>query len=417
MNDTPGRNSPGPSPSDEQPPVVPEEPTPADQAPRTGEDARGSQWAREQPPGGQWSTPSAVPPQTRRTTRERARANSGHQQPGGGGGWGPQAAGGGWGNWTPPVRAPQPGVIPLRPLAVGEIIDGAIRTVRVQWRTALGISLALAVGTQTVATVVTGLWFRDVPDLQSLADSETLTPRELLDAIGSSLGGVGVAWAVGLIGSIIATAMLTVMVSRAILGRTSTIGEAWRSARPQLAGMFGLLVLLPLMICAVFAVGLGIGLLVAAAGAEAAGSALALLGGLGSLVAGAWLWIRYSLAVPALMLEKQGVIASMRRSAKLVRGTWWRVFGVQLLAVALTFVVSMIAQLPVGVVETLVAGGSGTSDSTGWPTLIVSGIGAVISSTLAFPVTAAVTALLYTDQRIRRESLDLELVRAAGSGE
>ncbi|MFI1801509.1 hypothetical protein ACH427_29795 [Streptomyces sp. NPDC020379] len=415
MNDTPGRNSPGPSPSEERPPAAPQEPTPADGAPGTGEDARSSQWADEQPPAGQWSTPSTVPPQTRRTTRERARANPGPQQPAGGGRRPQAAASGGWGNWTPPAQAPQPGVIPLRPLAVGEIIDAAIRTVRVQWRTALGISFALAVGTQAVATVVTGLWFRHTPDLQSLADSETVSPRELLDAIGSSLGGVGIAWAIGLIGSIIATGMLMVMVSHAILGRTTSIGEAWRSARPQLGRMCGLLVLLPLMVCGVLAVGLGIGMLVTAAGAESAGAALALLGGLGSVVAGAWLWIRYSLAVPALMLEKQGVIASMRRSAKLVRGSWWRVFGVQLLAVALTFVVSMIAQMPVGVVESLVSGGS-DSDVTSWPTLIVAGVGAVISSTLAFPVTAAVTALLYTDQRIRRESLDLELARAAGAG-
>ncbi|MEV6671661.1 hypothetical protein [Streptomyces sp. NPDC051162] len=415
MNDTPGRNSPGPSPSEERPPAPPEESAPADRAPGTDEDARSSQWADEQPPAGQWSAPSAVPPQTRRTTRERARSNPGRQQPGTGG-WGPQAASsGGWGNWTPPAQAPQPGVIPLRPLAVGEIIDAAIRTVRVQWRTALGISFALAVGTQAVATVVTGLWFRDVPDLQSFTDSETVSPRELLDAIGSSLGGVGIAWAIGLIGSIIATGMLMVMVSHAILGRTTSIGEAWRSARPQLGRMCGLLVLLPLMVCGVLAVGLGIGLLVAAAGAESAGAALALLGGLGSVVAGAWLWIRYSLAVPALMLEKQGILASMRRSAKLVRGSWWRVFGVQLLAVALTFVVSMIAQMPVGVVESIVSGGS-DSDTTSWSALIVAGVGAVISSTLAFPVTAAVTALLYTDQRIRRESLDLELARAASAG-
>ncbi|MFI1183674.1 hypothetical protein ACH4UT_29595 [Streptomyces sp. NPDC020799] len=415
MNDTPGRNSPGPSPSEERPPAAPEEPTPADQASGTGEDARSSQWAPEQPPAGQWSTPSAVPPQTRRTTRERARSNPGPQRPDPQG-WGPQAAArGGWGNWTPPAQAPQPGVIPLRPLGVGEIIDAAIRTVRVQWRTALGISFALAVGTQAVATVVTGLWFRNTPDLQSLADSETVSPRELLDAIGRSLGGVGIAWAIGLIGSIIATGMLMVMVSHAILGRTTSIGEAWRSARPQLGRLCGLLVLLPLMVCAVLTVGLALGLLVAAAGAESAGAALALLGGLGSVAAGVWLWIRYSLAVPALMLEKQGVVASMRRSAKLVRGAWWRVFGVQLLAVALTFVVSMIAQMPMGVVESIVSGGS-DSDVTSWPTLIVAGIGAVISSTLAFPVTAAVTALLYTDQRIRRESLDLELVRAASAG-
>ena len=33
---------------------------------------------------------------------------------------------------------------------------------------------------------------------------------------------------------------------------------------------------------------------------------------------------------------------------------------------------------------------------------------------ITFPITAGVTVLLYIDQRIRREALDLELARAAG---
>jgi hypothetical protein len=33
---------------------------------------------------------------------------------------------------------------------------------------------------------------------------------------------------------------------------------------------------------------------------------------------------------------------------------------------------------------------------------------------ITFPITAGVTVLLYIDQRIRREALDLDLARAAG---
>lgn len=49
-----------------------------------------------------------------------------------------------------------------------------------------------------------------------------------------------------------------------------------------------------------------------------------------------------------------------------------------------------------------------------WPFLIVSGIGAVITATITYPLSAGVMALLYVDQRIRREALDLDLARAAG---
>lgn len=57
---------------------------------------------------------------------------------------------------------------------------------------------------------------------------------------------------------------------------------------------------------------------------------------------------------------------------------------------------------------------SSDSGSLGWTFLIVSGIGSVIGSMLTFPITAGVTVLLYIDQRIRREALDLDLARAAG---
>ena len=37
----------------------------------------------------------------------------------------------------------------------------------------------------------------------------------------------------------------------------------------------------------------------------------------------------------------------------------------------------------------------------------------MVASTVTLPISAGVTSLLYMDQRIRRESLDIELARAA----
>ncbi len=407
MNDSPGRRSPGSS-SDEPDSPAPEQPTtPADQAPE-------GKWAQQQPPAGPWPG-----------------SGSGPQPPPGRPGWGNQPNNASsrspgrqlaWGSgWTPPPAAPKPGVVPLRPLGVGEIIEGAFATMRTQWRTVFGVSLGLAVVTQAAATVINGIWFRDNPGLDSLDDNPDMTASEALRAVGRLLAGMGITSFVGILGSIIATAMLTVVVSRAVLGRSTTLREAWTGARPQLLRMLGLVILVPLLIAAAVAVSILPGVLVSLAGAEAGGAALALLGSIAGCAAAVWLWIRYSLAAPALMLEKQGVIASMRRSAKLVRGAWWRVFGVQLLAILIVFVVTAIVQIPTGLVELLFGGDNSTNvlqggaTSVTWTYLIIGGIGAVISSVITFPVTAGVTALLYMDQRIRRESLDVELIRAAKS--
>ncbi|WP_030625195.1 DUF7544 domain-containing protein [Streptomyces sclerotialus] len=497
MNNSPGWASPGSSPSDEpdrgpqeqpapsenttgrQPADAPtpeqgpadqqqaQQPTPAapqaaDQrpasgAPHTAGQQPSAQWAKEQPPAGQWSAPSGGAPAGGAPGAGGGGiggdgadgGGSGWNPPGGPGpqggpggqpGWGAQPGWGGqqgwngqpgpggpnwgggpagWGGaWSPPPPAAKPGVIPLRPLGVSEILDGAVATMRAHWRTMMGISLVVAVITQALATVVSGVWFRGSDSLALGTDPSADLDKVMREAGGQFAAG-GITWFIAMLGTVVATALITIVVSRAVLGRSVSLGEAWRDSRRQLPRLFGLLILVPLLILAAMAVALVPGILVAVAGAVPAGVALALLGALAATVAGVWLWIRYCLAAPALMLEKQGVITSMRRSAKLVRGSWWRVLGIQLLTVLIVVLVEFIVQIPATVVAFLIGGDSmadwmaGTA-TTGWTFLIVSGIGAVISSTVTFPISAGVTALLYMDQRIRREALDLELARAAG---
>ncbi|MYS06206.1 MFS transporter [Streptomyces sp. SID6041] len=240
-----------------------------------------------------------------------------------------------------------------------------------------------------------------------------------LQNLGLGVGGLiglGPALLVTLMGSLISAALLTVVISRAVLGRPVSLGAAWQEARPRLLQLVGLTLLLAAMSSAIVMVGLLPGLLIGGA----PGAALTLLGGLGALVAAVWLMIRFSLASPALMLERGGVFTSLKRSAKLVRGVWWRIFGITLLTQLLIFIFSMIIAIPFTVIGIAVDGDgfsdmlSGTSTSFGWPFLIVTGIGGVITSALTYPVSAGVTVLLYVDQRIRREALDLELARAAG---
>ncbi|MGK5733259.1 hypothetical protein [Streptomyces sp. URMC 124] len=434
MTDSPGRTSPGSSPSDERDAVATQQPTPAQKEPgpeqaQEQEQAQDrAQWAQEQPPPGEWSTSPPSPPKQRARARARAHTSpggapgpAGPDRPSGPDGRGPAQAGNGgpppgWNQWGRPPHVPQPGVIPLRPLQTSEIVEASVRTMRLHWRSVVGISLAVAVGTQTVATVIERLWPRGTQELDTLSGQTPQTPKELVDAIGNGLGSLGVAWLLSLVGSITAAALLTVIVSRAVLGRPVTAREAWRSARPQLGRMAGLMVLVPMLLVGVFAVGIVWGLLAAAAGAEQAGMSLMALGGLVSMGVATSLWIRYSLAAPALMLEKQSVLGAMRRSAKLVRGAWWRVFGMQLLSVLITLLVGFMAQAVVGVFDALIHGfgEQQAADATDWASLISIGIAAAISSTLTLPVTAGMTALLYMDQRIRRESLDIELARAAG---
>ncbi|KOG07808.1 glycerophosphoryl diester phosphodiesterase membrane domain-containing protein [Streptomyces viridochromogenes] len=434
MKDTPGWASPGSAPSDGQEPGASGPAEPADrpdpaQQPETDPQDSSPKWSKEQPPPGQWSAPTApqAPGQTPPPPPPPGPGWGAHPPagPGGHSGYGGGHPGygapgtGPWGSgWGGPPPAAKPGVIPLRPLGVGEILDGAVSTMRTYWRTVLGISLTVAIMTEILVILVQGLVLNDRLNTAALDDPDA-TLSELTRATGDALISSSVIFLISVIGAIIATALLTTVTSRAVLGKSVTTGEAWRDARPQVLQLFGLLFLLLLMTFGLVIAGALPGILVAATGAGGPGGALTLLGILGAGIVALWLWFRFSLASPALMLEKQGIMKSLSRSAKLVRGSWWRVFGIQLLATIIANVVAAIVVIPFTFLAGAVSGDGATSflnggTDFGWTFLIISGVGSVIGSMITFPITAGVTVLLYIDQRIRREALDLELARAAG---
>ncbi|MFD5078508.1 hypothetical protein [Streptomyces sp. NPDC058371] len=426
MNDTPGWASPGSAPSDGQEPDTTGPAQPTDQSGTDPSDST-SKWSKEQPPAGQWTAPTPQSPPQAPAPPPPGPGWGGRSPAGPGGhggpGYGPPGSGapGGYrapGGWGGPPPAAKPGVIPLRPLGVGEILDGAVSTMRTYWRTVLGISLTVAVVTEIIVVLLRGLVLDNTGSANVLNDPSA-SASELGRALGDSMIESGVVALVTLVGTVFATALLTTVTSRAVLGKSVTTAEAWRDARPRLPRLFGLIFLLLLIGVVIVAVGVVPGILVAVAGSAGAGAALAVLGGLGASVVAIWLMIRFSLASPALMLEKQSIPKSLSRSVKLVRGSWWRIFGIQLLATVIANIIAMIIVIPFAVLAGLFSGDgvSGFVNGTGglgWTFLIISGIGSVIGSMLTFPINAGVTVLLYIDQRIRREALDLDLARAAG---
>ncbi|MDN3297510.1 hypothetical protein QWM81_26440 [Streptomyces ficellus] len=394
MNDTPGWASPGSSPSDGQGGDAPRPAEPSD------EPGTAPKWSPNQPPPAQWSPPTMpgpsgpVPPHTPAPR------------------WGGGAHQGGWGR--PP--AAKPGVIPLRPLGVGEILDGAVSTLRAHWRTVLGITLTVSVFTQLGDILIQRYVVPAPPQLKP-----DPTPAEALEqsveSLQASLISLAPTMGLTLIGTFITTALLTMVISRSVLGRPVTLADAWREARPRLPHLLGLVLLLPLMSAAIMAVGLLPGLLL---DDSPVGVLLAVVGGIAAAVVIVWLLVRFSLSYSALMLERQGVLAALRRSAKLVQGAWWRIFGILTLTMLLMLLISMIIAIPFSIVALAVDGQglggllAGTPPEFGWPFLIITGIGAVIAASITYPISSGVSVLLYIDQRIRREALDLELARAAG---
>ncbi|MFJ3977669.1 glycerophosphoryl diester phosphodiesterase membrane domain-containing protein [Streptomyces sp. NPDC090021] len=393
MNDSPGWATPGSSPSDGD-----RQGTPADRPATDGGAHRptgDSKWSAEQPPPGQWSSPGATPPAD--APRPPAQpANGWGQQPGGPGGWGHQ----------PP--AAKPGVIPLRPLGLGEILDGSVATMRTHWRSVVPITLVVATVIQVISVLVQKFMLNDLP----ISSTGDMTAEEVIDSLGSSLAVSVVNQFIQVLGTIVVTAMLTMIFSRAILGQHSSVSTTWREARPQLLRLIGLTLLLALGIIL-------LGAVLVLPGALAGNAGLIVVGFVAWVPLIIWLGIKFSLASPALMLEKSTVIKAFTRSSKLVRGAWWRVFGITVLTALIAFMVALMVLAFFQMIGAFAFGGgiyslADGSAQTAWGPLIFFGIGLIIAQTIIMPIQSGVTVLLYVDQRIRREGLDLELARAAG---
>ncbi|MGW4646135.1 hypothetical protein [Kitasatospora sp. NPDC004289] len=321
-------------------------------------------------------------------------------QPGWGGGqqWGGAP---GWGQ--PP--SPKPGVIPLRPLSVGELLDGAFTTVRRYWRSTIGLSLGVAVAEQSL-TAGAEWWGYEQPD-----------------AIGPAVLSIA-AYLFAMLLGIIASGLLTMVVSKAILGQRATLGAAWAAARPQLLKLFGLTVITTLIMVGIALVAMAPMLVLAVADADGALIGLAVLPLLAGLAVMLWLMVQLSMAAPALMLEKQGVFTALSRSRRLVKGAWWRTFGITALGQFIAGLIAAVFVLPFTVIGMAAVGEDqftpnsdfGVFGATTPPSLIlVLSIGAILASCITIPLVAAINVLLYVDRRIRREGLDIELARAASA--
>ncbi|MGW9208145.1 glycerophosphoryl diester phosphodiesterase membrane domain-containing protein [Embleya sp. NPDC055664] len=376
-------------------PAGPESDRPAPQAPAPG-------WAPVQPPAAGWGPP-----------------HQGADHPGAASDprWGgTQPLWGAPPGWNGPyVQAAKPGVIPLRPLSVGEILDGAFAAMRTHWKVMIGIAVVIALLTQCLEVPATWLLNREFSpgDL-----SDDPTGEELWRYLRDTFAILIVPIVVSTLGQIAATGMLTVVVSRAVIAKSMTAAQAWKAVRPLLPRLLGVTFATWLVPVGTLLVAILPGLALLAVGADGLGALLLLPGLIGGIVAAIYLYVCLTLAGPVLMLEKQTVRKALERSRKLVTGSWWRVCGILLLISLIMAIVGGIIQMPFlllsdGFTAITASKTSDIPDPT-FVDLLITGIGAVISSALLYPFAAGATALLYIDQRIRREALDLELARAAG---
>ncbi len=288
--------------------------------------------------------------------------------------------------------APRPGVIPLRPLGVGEILDGAVKTMTRYAVVMFGLTAILVTIGQVIATGT------QLPTADVMFDPATMDTGT--EGMAGWITGQLIAAAIYGLVTIVLLGMLTTVVKSAVLGDRITIGETWAAARPHLLRILGLYLL---------GVVAGITLIAIVVGGFLVHWAVGLVAVLAALALVVWVGVLVSVSVPALVFEKTGVITAIQRSIALVRGTWWRVLGVLLLLMLIVFGISLIFMIPFSII----GGIAGIAADSNIPVLIISAIGGILLSIVVTPFSTAATSLLYVDLRMRKEGLDIELARAS----
>lgn len=293
--------------------------------------------------------------------------------------------------YQPVPLSPKPGVIPLRPLRLGDIWEGAVATIRGNPTATIGLSLIVTLIAAIPSVLAVGLLSRS-----SFYGGVETDARGLIAQVGGYILD-------GLAGIILA-GMLVFVLAEAVLGRRCSIGAAWHGVRSRILPLIGLALILAITTAVVG--GLLVGVIVLLANSLDAGVVIAIAIPL-TLAVGVgviFIWTRWSLAAPAVVLERAGPIAALKRSWALSRGQFWRIFGISLLT---RIVVGMVSGLATTPFAFLALGASGTV------TLTLTTIWSAIVAGVLAPFSANVTGLLYIDQRIRKEALDVTLMAAA----
>ena len=133
-------------------------------------------------------------------------------------------------------------------------------------------------------------------------------------------------------------------------------------------------------------------------------------------------WGLYSLPV---LLEGTTARNALRRSTELVKGTWWRVFGIMLAISLISFMIYFILEAssslllswmgvteteePTNLLDSLRQLFFPMPDEIGWFSYTVRRLVSLSIAALTMPISVIGSTLLYFDLRIRKEAYDIEM--------
>ncbi|WP_114855567.1 glycerophosphoryl diester phosphodiesterase membrane domain-containing protein [Brachybacterium sp. YJGR34] len=316
-------------------------------------------------------------------------------------------------------------LFPLRPLGLGEVLGAAVRIYRLRARSVLSVSAIVYGIAFVLLTLSTGAGMVPmVGDIRAAMEDPT-AESSAFTTVGDGVL-TAVSWVVTMVVSILSAALVTVALTKVSIGEatgeTVSTDQMWATMRRRGLPAIGVSLVISVAGTLAFVLAAGLGTLPLLIVQEA--SALTIIPivvgvGLGVLAI-LYVWARTILAVPVLVIEEVGVVASLRRSLALSRGgRLWRLFG----SAVLLYVLYMFAvQIVSGVLGTvafvlylailLATGGQALVLGMVVMTVLIMA-GGYLATFLLAPFLSAGYVALYADARMRHEAWDVELTRRA----
>lgn len=334
--------------------------------------------------------------------------------PGAQAGWGTAPNGAPTAEWAPP---PKPGLIPLRPLTLGTILSATFQVMRRNPMPTFGFALLLTGVASIAALLIVGAVTFFAFDRVARASAED---QEAIASGGVALGIVAVL--VTIVLQLLTTALVegivSLEVSRGTLGERMRFRGLWRRMRGRVGAVvawvmaigFGSILIIGIVVLMLF----GIGSLGDAG--IAAAVVLGVLIVLGGIVVSVWLGTKLAMVPAIIVIERRSMVGAVRRAWSLTRGYFWRSFGIIALVGVIYQVASQIVVQPFSLVLSLLLGLLGTGDPDTLIVVIIVIYGVFLLLTLVVGaigvvMISATVSLLYIDLRMRKEGLDLELIR------
>jgi hypothetical protein len=272
-------------------------------------------------------------------------------------------------------------------MPLSELLDELFRLYRRHFSLIVGVALLVALP-GLVWSLVTGVYRLNSTSYTNLFTATGTSTVAFNSQEFSNLLGT---LSLGALGALILLPFSLGAVYRAVtdvaLGRPATIGVVLRETLARYWPLLGL-------------VGLFFVFGVVWAIAELIGFVLLILPGLAVLCAAVYFLVRWSLTVAAMMAEDIGPIRGLGRSWNLVKGQWWRTFGILVIVAILQTIISYALFILFGLIAALF--------STGDFQAALVQVGSTLLSALVSPITTIAVVLLYFDLRVRKEGLDLD---------